>query len=1048
MSLKTSQLLSYGFLLSISIILYEIQWVNELFYKGAVDNILLNLLLSLPLMWVGSKLFSLLQNRFNLAVTHGFLLVILGSFYYFLSSFESLPKLVDAVVYLPYTLFGPLFWLLHQMLIEQLSEIYSDHARLVKEGNPITLLKQLLASAMFLGLLFLDNTSSSWWLNSQTGGVLQLIIFVVALGLHLKITALSDFRQNLMRLDQDNTVSKLFRNKFFLSLVFLLAVTTCSFFVFHSFFWGAFLLRYPGEEEGLHNFYALVALVLPLQLLLEFYVRPLLNRRYGLSYSLEVSVVLLSLLSLATPLIGWQFGGSPEEPTHLLYFLFIFFTFFMMQLLMGGLIYPTIKIYMVAYPVAVRIDYVNKILRSGFVIGGGITYVYLIFLKDLVWFSGYRSGLLVISPFLLIWLFVKLVNARYKKALRDVMDQEQPERPNSLAKRVDAEQFLIAQLEQQPDAFLGNLLLDINHIKGEQLLLKWVREHYQGPEEGFILGQLRWRGLISALPFLKDRITTDRFSFSEFQQLALITTEDLERFKFKCEHLQFSFQMVDSQLPHERRKGAHLLSNASLEDQHRFFPKLFLDEDYLVKKAAIEASVAVEKEHVCRQLLQLLKWEGLHHSIANTVSLSKTNWMPLLKSFFRMPGQKEVIQIGIVRIYGALKSENAIDELLNLLEYPQPSVSSAALQQLVNYQRNLSGEKHLKIRREIFELVQVTLWNLQVREDVKQYQGDEGLLVALKQEIKDNYSDILKMLTLIFDSDSMALVRDNLFSPVYEQQSYAIELLDWLLDDEMKATVMPILGRYSPEEKIKQLRDFYLTYSLPYEQLLQTLVLRDYRYVNRWTKAVAMQLLKSYHSKQSHRIFVANLVNPDVLLAETAAQCLKQIDEGSFNRIALRFIANANFAGRALMGADEDANRPFLSQFDKIKLLQHTTFFKRVSGIDLRPMAATMIELTAQAGEVIWQRQSGEMSAFLVERGEISLKTVDQQLSLTAGELFLPYMLDQAEQTGVVSAITNSRLFYWTAESLNQHLMGNQALLLPLIYHAENRLNSAEALHV
>ncbi|GJM63438.1 hypothetical protein PEDI_39900 [Persicobacter diffluens] len=1041
MSLKKSQLLTYGLLLSLGLLLYEVQWFYELFFQYEVKDILLNVGLSIPLFWVGTNIFSLIQNRFNFPLCHLYLILLLTAFYRgLIPEIHHIPLLIEGTHYLPYTLFGPLFWQLHQMLTEQLGEMYTDHARLAKEGNPVTVIRLLFAALLF-GLLAFFGEDALVFCQQNTIAFGWQIGMLIILGVYWgKVPAFGAFRQNLMRLNEEHSAWGLLKQGFFRKLILLVAFSFSVYIVFQWVFWDIFVQRYLNDYLGLRVFYGLLALALPLQLVMEYFARPSLNRRFGVAFPINITAGLFVVLAGITAAIGWQFGADPNEPTHLLYFLLILFNLFVSQLIFWGLSQPSLKIYTLTNHALLRLDYVNRINRIGMVLGGCLALVYIFWWKDHEYFQEYLAHLLMFIPCVGLFIMSKLVYSRYQKALKEAIQRDKPEAPKSALVTESMEDIILRKLEQFPTPFFGNLLLEYNYLEGEKFLRKQAEEQYQGPLEGLLLGQFRWRAMIEVLPHLLARMNTDRFSFSEYQWKTKVVTEDLERFKYKCEHLLFGFQMSDSQLPHERRKGAYLLARASEEEQHRFFPKLFLDDDFWVRKAAAEAAVGISDTTVQRQLLQLLEEESLHHTIAHTVSASSQDWMGVLKSFFEMPGQKETVKIGIVGIYGALKSEEAIDELLELLEYPQPAVALRALEKLVESKTNLSKGKHLKIRREIMEYVQVALWNFQAIEDIQNAKGDKALAEAMDEEIYSTYNRILNLLALIFDSQSIALVRINLFSKVYEQHSYALELLEWLLDEELQVLLLPVMGKSEPQDKLKKLKDFYLTKPLAYEELLRTLVLRDYRFINRWTKAVAMQLLKGKQDPENEKLYLANLINPDALLAETAAQCLKSINEELFTLSADRFVSHPHFAGRALLG--EEDQQTFLSQFDKIKLLQSTQYFRSAGGMDLRPLAAAMREYPIVSGPGVWAGRSEEIGAYLVVDGAVALSVGEEKWTLEKGDLFLPFENISPDLPAQLQGLADGRLFYIPSAQLVQQLMANEALTLLLINRTTEVLNS------
>jgi len=105
--------------------------------------------------------------------------------------------------------------------------------------------------------------------------------------------------------------------------------------------------------------------------------------------------------------------------------------------------------------------------------------------------------------------------------------------------------------------------------------------------------------------------------------------------------------------------------------------------------------------------------------------------------------------------------------------------------------------------------------------------GQEFLKEAIEEELKANYILLYQLLSLAYDSKSVMHVKDNIESGTAEGASYALELLELFIDEEIKPKLFPIVEDISLIEKIKQLQNFYPIEKISFEELLVAIINRD-----------------------------------------------------------------------------------------------------------------------------------------------------------------------------------------------------------------------------
>ena len=91
--------------------------------------------------------------------------------------------------------------------------------------------------------------------------------------------------------------------------------------------------------------------------------------------------------------------------------------------------------------------------------------------------------------------------------------------------------------------------------------------------------------------------------------------------------------------------------------------------------------------------------------------------------------------------------------------------------------------------------------------------GDEGFSAQIKSslrwEIQNDIEHIYMLLTMLYDTRSIQLVKENIDSGTAEGITYAIELLDVFLSEQLKKRVIPILDDLTIAERTNRLEEFY-----------------------------------------------------------------------------------------------------------------------------------------------------------------------------------------------------------------------------------------------
>ena len=149
---------------------------------------------------------------------------------------------------------------------------------------------------------------------------------------------------------------------------------------------------------------------------------------------------------------------------------------------------------------------------------------------------------------------------------------------------------------------------------------------------------------------------------------------------------------------------------------------------------------------------------------------------------------------------------------------------------------------------------------------------------TLRWEIQNDIEHIYMLLTMLYDTRSIQLVKENIDSGTTEGITYAIELLDVFLSEQLKQRVIPILDDLTDTERTNRLEIFYPRVKLDSKLVLKFLINRDFAQSNRWTKACVLFQIGIQKIADFKLDLIAQLFNPDTLIREVSAWAFYQLD--------------------------------------------------------------------------------------------------------------------------------------------------------------------------
>jgi len=118
---------------------------------------------------------------------------------------------------------------------------------------------------------------------------------------------------------------------------------------------------------------------------------------------------------------------------------------------------------------------------------------------------------------------------------------------------------------------------------------------------------------------------------------------------------------------------------------------------------------------------------------------------------------------------------------------------------------------------------------------------DDLIREAMVEEDIKNYDNIFILLSMLYDPQSVTLAKSNIMNGTTESITFAVEMMDIFLEEELKDKVLPVMDELKIQERLSKLQANYPPeYFDSYDDLLLQIINRDFNRINRYTKALAM----------------------------------------------------------------------------------------------------------------------------------------------------------------------------------------------------------------
>ncbi len=778
------------------------------------------------------------------------------------------------------------------------------------------------------------------------------------------------------------SITQYFSNRYILTLSLFVIVSTVALrFVDYSFF---NISQVQFEGDSLPYFLSFFeATVVIFSFVFTTFFTDRINQDYGLRISLIINPVLLILFTVSALALGYFFGFDPTitgRSSVIYFFIAIAMGKLFLNSLKDAIDNPTFKFYYVPIDKELKIDAQTKIEGSvmalaSVIAGGLIVLINRVKVFDLLTITAFTI------PILFIWYWV--VNRMYI-GYRETLQSSLIKNKSAIEKEVVREYTM--------DSVLGK---EINSGAEEKVVygLKLMEKLEPALFESSLL-QLAESKIKKVRQFAVDKIQELGLVVSEVNEIkglasqAAVAAEDSDFLSISIDKLM---KLSKSPKQSDRILGAKLLRKLTNQKTIFILLELLRDADPKVRGEALLTSRKVKRPETFGVLIELLSSPVYSHQASAALKEVGEAVLPHLETAFHKSGQSEIVMLKLIQIMGHIGGKEGMSLLWKKIDYPDKRIVRQILYslRLINY--TATGRESLDVKELLDIEMSKTLWNLAALEELPEESYFLLVRDALKEEIRENYDHLTLLLSLLYEPESVQLVKTNVEVGSPDSIQYALELLDLFVEQDLKPKLIPLFDDSSVQDKLEKLQIYFPRENYTPIQTINYILNRDFNYNNRWTKVCALHSTAYIPDFRVSRGLVSQMFNRDKLLQETAAWVVYNKDREAYQTISDRlpvrdkkFLDSAIENNQLLEGLDDG----FFLGIEMVMLIKKLPVFQGISGRILSDLADKINPITLNHRDKL-VIPADESPILIQAFGEITLRNQTEVVQqLKQGDVF------------------------------------------------------------
>jgi len=245
--------------------------------------------------------------------------------------------------------------------------------------------------------------------------------------------------------------------------------------------------------------------------------------------------------------------------------------------------------------------------------------------------------------------------------------------------------------------------------------------------------------------------------------------------------------------------------------------------------------------------------------------------IPYINELYFSDDINQKAMIRIIRLLGDIDSKNVIKELLDKLDESDTKIKNEAILSLRKQRFKAKGDQANIIMRQIIKAVENCAWNMGIHLKMREFDKNEMLIAALNKEINKNILNIFNLLSLLYNDKKLNYIYNQIEDGNSEILAFAVEMLDFILDEDLKNIIFPLFEYSSYNVKINQLQYYFPVELSQKEKTLKKIIHRENNLNSLWIRACAIYYCLDHKNLPMKQDLAACMFHKEMIIKETAA---------------------------------------------------------------------------------------------------------------------------------------------------------------------------------
>jgi len=330
-------------------------------------------------------------------------------------------------------------------------------------------------------------------------------------------------------------------------------------------------------------------------------------------------------------------------------------------------------------------------------------------------------------------------------------------------------------------------------------------------------------------------------------------------------------KLAESEEPERRVAAAYILGEVGQQNMQQQVFEFLNDRDPRVRREAVKAATKMKAEAVIPKLYFMLLDKAVSLDAAKALASFGDCIIPPAKSILENSLESFELKVAAAKVLGDIPSREAVHILMDNLYTHSDELRNALLESLkrimARTEYNVLIEQSL-LRRYLFKEFYLYFQHLYYKEKIRTESRYPYLVDAIDTKILSCIQRIFSLLSImygqkLFDAIFFNLSQKNISK---EQRSAAVELIDNIVDKDIRKILVPLVEITDEREKLVQGFAAFKIKTYEYHEILEIFLTDD----NDWVRAVTLHLIAAEDIVAMANKVGIFMYDPSPIVRETA----------------------------------------------------------------------------------------------------------------------------------------------------------------------------------